>query len=99
MSKPTYPVDLETLLEVATQLLMAAVTLRDLAGAMPERARSAMPDDIAQRLYSHHYQEAFDRLPAFVRQVATVAVSENPAVVAAKEIDARTIPTTNQEDS
>lgn len=85
---PAMSVDLDVLLDVATELLMGAVTLRDLAGAMPSRVLANCPPDLAGRLMSHRYQQAFDALPEVVRTAAQMRVAEDPGIVAARAIDA-----------
>jgi hypothetical protein len=76
------------LVDAAYALLMAAILLRDMAGAMPAKTFVAMPPDIADRLMWTGYQDAFDRLPADVRGEARARVLADPAVVAARALDA-----------
>lgn len=78
--------DHATLVDAAAALLMAAITLRDIASAMPPGVLAACPSDIADRLMSHRYQAAFDALPARTREQARQAVDADPAIIAARQI-------------
>lgn len=71
----------------AAELLLAAITMRDLASAMPHALYAAMPDDLHQRLVHHGYQAAFDALPHDVQAQARAVVDANPAVIAARGLD------------
>lgn len=72
----------------ADALLMAAITLRDLYGAMPPRLRATCPPDLANRIESTRYQDAFDALPAGIRAAAEAAMRADPDIVAARRIHA-----------
>lgn len=70
----------------AYALLMAAILLRDVAGAMPRDAFQSMPDDIRNRMLTPLYQEAFNRLPVDVQAAARAMVETDPDVTNAKQI-------------
>lgn len=76
------------LVDAAYALLMAAILLRDMAGAMHPTVFVAMPEDIRDRMMRTCYQDTFDRLPADVRDEARARVMADPAIVAARALDA-----------
>ncbi len=81
-------VDRDDLLRVAWALLMAAILLRDVTGAMPPAALVSMPPDIRNRMCASYYQDAFERLPTDVQDEARVLVFADPDVQNARAIHA-----------
>lgn len=71
----------------ASELLKAAILLRDLMDAMPLAVQAKMPPDIFRRCTSLSYQGAFDALPAEVRDAARAIALADPDVVEARRID------------
>lgn len=69
--------DRDNTVDAAYALLMAAILLRDMTGAMPRQAFVSMPDDIRDRMLSTIYQDAFDRLPRDVRYEARRLVMDD----------------------
>jgi hypothetical protein len=82
-------IDRDVIVDVAAQLLMAAITLRDITDALPPDVMAGCPPDIADRLMRHYYQHAFDALPADIQAEARAIVMTDPAIIAAREVDAR----------
>lgn len=82
----TTPTERAALVDAAAALLMASITMRDLASAMPPVAFASMPDDIRGRLTRPSYQGSFDRLPADVRAEAQALVDADPDVIAARAL-------------
>ncbi|MBQ0827685.1 helix-turn-helix transcriptional regulator [Streptomyces tagetis] len=78
--------DRAALIDAAAALLLAAITMRDLASAMAPAAFTSMPDDIRGRVMRHGYQQAFDRLPADVRAEAHALVDADPDIIAARNL-------------
>lgn len=76
----------ETLVDAAYALLMAAILIRDMAGAMPVEFVIGMPEDIRNRFYASCYQDAFDQLPADIRAAAHVRVSSDPDIQRARTL-------------
>ncbi|MFJ8163825.1 hypothetical protein ACIRBY_23260 [Streptomyces sp. NPDC096136] len=76
----------DAFVNAAAELLIAAITMRDLADAMPAATRASMPDDIKGRVVRHGYQAAFDALPADIRIAARAIVDADPDIVAARQI-------------
>lgn len=76
----------EVVVDAACALLKAAILFRDLAEAMPVRAFADMPSDIRGRMLSYEYQEAFDQLPADVRQEAQRQAMADPLIQQARGI-------------
>ncbi|MFJ8054933.1 helix-turn-helix transcriptional regulator [Streptomyces sp. NPDC096142] len=74
------------LVDAAAALLLAAITMRDLASAMPPAVFTSMPDDIRGRVVRHSYQGAFDALPADVQAEARAMVDADPDVIAARRL-------------
>ncbi|MFJ1653491.1 hypothetical protein ACIOC2_19300 [Streptomyces sp. NPDC088337] len=72
----------------ATALLMAAITFRDLMSSMHPTVAAAMPPDLRNRVTSHRYQDAFNRLPEHIRAAAREAVLADPDIIAARQIHA-----------
>ncbi|WP_240812566.1 helix-turn-helix domain-containing protein [Streptomyces sp. DASNCL29] len=85
---PTAPPDTgrAELIDAAAALLLAAITMRDLASAMPRAAFASMPDDIRGRIARPVYQGAFDALPADVQAEARALVDADPDVIAARRL-------------
>lgn len=79
-------VDRATLVDVAAELLLAAITLRDLSSAMSPAAFSSMPDDIRGRVMRTTYQGAFEALPEDVKAEARASVDADPDVIAARNL-------------
>lgn len=78
--------DHAALVDAAAALLLAAITMRDLASDMPRAAFASMPDDIRNRITRHSYQGAFDQLPADVQAEARALVDADPDIVAARNL-------------
>jgi predicted DNA-binding transcriptional regulator AlpA len=74
------------LVDAAAALLLAAITMRDLASAMSPAAFAAMPDDIRGRVVRPGYQGAFDALPEEVKVEARALVDADPDVIAARHL-------------
>ncbi|MFG2780799.1 GIY-YIG nuclease family protein [Streptomyces prunicolor] len=74
------------LVDAAAALLLAAITMRDLASAMSPAAFASMPDDIRGRVVRPGYQGAFDALPERVKVEARALVDADPDVVAARSL-------------
>ncbi|THA38146.1 hypothetical protein [Streptomyces sp. A1547] len=70
----------------AADLLIAAITMRDLLDAMPPSVRTAMPADIKGRVDRHTYQTSFDALPADIRAEATAIVDADADIIAARQL-------------
>jgi hypothetical protein len=75
-----------TIIDVAAQLLKAAILLRDLGDAMPPSVYATMPADLRIRLLSPDYQDAFDQLSNDVREEARTLALADPLIQAAKTI-------------
>ncbi|MCY0921853.1 MULTISPECIES: hypothetical protein [unclassified Streptomyces] len=76
----------DALVDAAAALLIASITMRDLADAMPPQFMAGMPDDIRDRVVRPGYQAAFDALPEQVRREARALVDADPAVIAARQL-------------
>ncbi|MFE6500756.1 hypothetical protein [Kitasatospora sp. NPDC057738] len=74
--------------DAAAALLLAAITMRDLANAMAPQVYAAMPDDIRHRVDTPNYMSAFDALPQDLKQAARLIVDGNPDIRRARRIDA-----------
>jgi hypothetical protein len=74
------------LVDTACALLLAAILLRDMAGAMPPKTFVSMPDDIRNRMLATVYQDTFDRLPGDVQAAARRRALADPDVVEARRI-------------
>ncbi|MEU1284925.1 hypothetical protein [Kitasatospora sp. NPDC005856] len=80
--------DREASVDAAAALLLAAITMRDLAAAMAPHVYAAMPDDIRHRVDTPDYTAAFDALPQDIKQAARRIVDTNPDIRRARRIDA-----------
>ncbi|MCY0960855.1 hypothetical protein [Streptomyces sp. H27-H5] len=78
--------DHDVLVNAAAALLIASITMRDLADAMPPQFMAGMPDDIRDRVVRPGYQAAFDALPEPVKRDAQAAVDADPAIIAARQL-------------
>ncbi|MFE6868326.1 hypothetical protein ACFVFS_17390 [Kitasatospora sp. NPDC057692] len=82
--------DRDTLVDAAAAaLLLASITMRDLASAMAPAVYAAMPSDLKNRVMRPIYQDAFDALPADVKHDATALVNADPDIITARHVDAR----------
>ncbi|MFJ6616662.1 hypothetical protein ACIQOW_03635 [Kitasatospora sp. NPDC091335] len=79
----------DTTVDAAAALLLAAITMRDLATAMPPQVYAAMPDDIRNRVDTHDYMTAFDALPQDIQLAARQVVDTNADIRQARRIDAQ----------
>ncbi|GAQ52086.1 helix-turn-helix transcriptional regulator [Streptomyces acidiscabies] len=73
-------------IDAAAALLLAAITMRDLASAMSPVVFASMPDDIRGRVTRPSYQGAFDALPEDVKAEARALVDADPDVIAARNL-------------
>ena len=73
---------------IAAELLMAAITMRDVATGMHPEVFAEMPPDIRGRVTRPTYQMAFDGLPHDVQIAARALVDADPDIVEARRIDA-----------
>ncbi|MDT0567903.1 hypothetical protein RM704_10545 [Streptomyces sp. DSM 3412] len=82
----TTPAERAALVDAAAALLIASITMRDIAGAMPPAAFASMPDDIRGRVTRPSYQGAFDQLPPDIQAEARALVDADPDIVAARNL-------------
>lgn len=78
--------DRDAQVDAAAELLMAAITMRDLVSAMPPAALAGMPADIRGRVTRPTYQDSFDQLPAEIRADARALVDADPDIIAARRL-------------
>lgn len=77
------------LLSLAAELQLAAILLVDLADAMPVSLRMSMPDDLANRLYAHHYQDVIDNcVPASLKPAVKELIDLDPEIIKARAVHA-----------
>jgi hypothetical protein len=84
--QPDPGTDRATIVDVASELLMAAVTLRDIASSLHPTVLATCPPDILRRLTGHRYQAAFDELPVDIRREAQARLDADPDIRAARAV-------------
>ncbi|MFE3992293.1 hypothetical protein ACFXPW_11530 [Streptomyces goshikiensis] len=78
--------DRDAFVAAAAELLIAAITMRDLLDAMPPAVRTAMPADLKGRVDRYTYQASFDGLPADIRAEARAIVDADADIIAARQL-------------
>lgn len=79
-------IDRDAIVYAASELLKAAILLRDFLGAVHPQVYVSMPEDLTARFGSYRYQDAFDALPGDIQAEARELALTDPWLQRAREV-------------